>query len=42
MKGHIIVEHMDQESRLKLGEFLKEYDGEIWERTENEVKAAFF
>ncbi|MFS0612308.1 YwhD family protein [Lederbergia ruris] len=41
MKGHIIVEHMDEESRLKLGKFLKEYDSGIWERTEEDVKSAF-
>ncbi|WP_062108395.1 YwhD family protein [Bacillus niameyensis] len=41
MKGHVIVENMDQESRQKLGAFLKEYDVQIWNRSEEEFKGAF-
>lgn len=41
MKGQIIVEHMDDASRHKLGEFLQQYDIEIWNRTEDSKKNAF-
>lgn len=41
LKGHIIVEHMDELSRQLLGDFLREFSSEMWENSTNEFKAAF-
>ncbi|MFC4402831.1 YwhD family protein [Gracilibacillus xinjiangensis] len=38
MKGHYIVEHMDEKSRNLLGEFLREYKPEMWENSPDELK----
>lgn len=38
MKGQIIVHNMDEESRKKLGIFLKEHDQEMWDRSSEKLK----
>ncbi|PSL45864.1 YwhD-like protein [Salsuginibacillus halophilus] len=40
MKGHIIVEHMDDESRKYLGEYLKAFNEELWDRAAPEFREA--
>lgn len=39
LKGKIIVEHMDAESRQLLAAFLKEFDEEMWENSSEELHA---
>lgn len=41
MKGNIIVNNMDEKSRKVLGEFLKNHDAGIWERSNEELKSQF-
>lgn len=38
MKGHFIVDHMDESSKKVLAEFLKEQEGGIWERSSEQLK----
>ncbi|MBS4204675.1 YwhD family protein [Lederbergia citrea] len=38
MKGHIIVNNMDKDSRKVLGAFLKQHDEGIWERSSEHLK----
>ena len=39
LKGRFILEHMDEESKKVLGEFLQEQrNGELWERSSEELK----
>lgn len=37
LKGKIIVDHMDEKSKKLLGEFLKDFDAEMWARSSEEV-----
>lgn len=41
MKGHVIVHNMDEKSRNILGNFLKEYDKDMWQRANEELKKEF-
>ncbi len=41
MKGHIIVNNMDERSREVLANFLKKYDQKMWARSSDELKQAF-
>ncbi|WP_277678678.1 YwhD family protein [Gracilibacillus dipsosauri] len=38
MKGHYIVEHMDEKSLKLLADFLRDYKPEMWERSPEELK----
>ncbi|MCZ0702548.1 hypothetical protein J2T56_000787 [Natronobacillus azotifigens] len=40
MKGHVIVEHMDDLSRQLLGDFLREFNQDMWKNSSEEVKKA--
>ncbi|WP_370873939.1 YwhD family protein [Oikeobacillus pervagus] len=40
MKGHIIVDHMDEKSKKVLGEFLKNHDENIWRHSSEELKSS--
>ena len=40
MKGHYIVEHMDDVSKGLLGDFLREFDSVMWENAADELKQA--
>jgi hypothetical protein len=40
MKGHIVVEHMDDTSKQLLGTFLKNNNGEFWNNSSEELKKA--
>lgn len=37
LKGHIIVEHMDDHSKKLLGDFLRDYKPEFWENSTEEL-----
>ncbi|WP_100405762.1 YwhD family protein [Bacillus solitudinis] len=37
LKGHILVDHMDDTSKKILGEFLKGYSEEMWDRSEEKL-----
>ncbi|QDP41696.1 YwhD family protein [Radiobacillus deserti] len=41
LKGKVIVDHMDKHSRQLLGNFLKEFNPELWENSSDELKQAF-
>src|SRR5690625_2849081 len=41
LKGEVIVEHMDEHSKKLLGEFLKEFDPDMWENSSEELKSNF-
>lgn len=41
LKGHVIVDHMDDKSQKLLGDFLREFDSDMWENSSEEVKQAF-
>lgn len=41
LKGKVLVEHMDEESRELLGEFLKSFDPDMWANSPDEVKSVF-
>lgn len=38
LKGNIVVDHMDEESKQLLGEFLKTFETEMWENASDELK----
>lgn len=38
IKGHVMVEHMDDKSKQLLGEFLKNHNEAMWERSSDELK----
>jgi len=38
LKGHIIVDHMDEKSKKVLGEFLKNHDLGMWERSSDQLR----
>lgn len=40
MKGHVIVDHMDEKSKQLLGDFLREFDANMWELSSDELKQA--
>jgi hypothetical protein len=40
MKGHVIVEHMDEKSQKLLADFLREFDPEMWKNSSDELKQA--
>jgi len=40
LKGHVIVDDMDEKSKELLGNFLREYDIDMWERASEELKNA--
>ncbi|ENH96291.1 hypothetical protein J416_11587 [Gracilibacillus halophilus YIM-C55.5] len=40
MKGHVIVDHMDERSKQLLGDFLRDFDAEMWENSAEELKQA--
>ena len=40
LKGRVVVEHMDEKSKKLLGDFLREYDEDMWERSTDELKQA--
>jgi|SRR5690625_183810 len=41
LKGHIVVEHMDAPSKKLLGDFLKEFDEDMWNNSTDELKEQF-
>lgn len=41
LKGEIIVDHMDDHSKKLLGDFLKEFDIDMWNNSSDELKKAF-
>lgn len=41
LKGQVIVDHMDEKSRKLLGDFLEEFDEEMWKHSPDEVKVSF-
>lgn len=41
LKGHVVVDHMDDHSRKLLGDFLKTFDEEMWNLASDELKKAF-
>src|SRR5699024_841168 len=38
MKGHVIVDHMDDKSKKLLADFLREFDSSMWENAEEELR----
>ncbi|GLO67702.1 hypothetical protein AQ616_00525 [Oceanobacillus sp. E9] len=42
LKGHIIVEHMDDHSKKLLGDFLRDYKPELWENSTEELTRQLF
>ena len=38
LKGHFIVDHMDDDSKKVLAEFLQNQEGGLWERSSTELK----
>ncbi|WP_102693140.1 YwhD family protein [Rummeliibacillus pycnus] len=40
MKRHIIVDHMDESSKKVLGEFLKNFNEEMWQHSEGTLHSA--
>ncbi|MCA0985431.1 YwhD family protein [Halobacillus yeomjeoni] len=38
LKGHFVVDHMDEKSKHLLGEYLKEFKPDLWENTKQELK----
>ncbi|WP_053218056.1 YwhD family protein [Virgibacillus senegalensis] len=40
LKGKVIVEHMDEHSKKLLGDFLREFNKEMWENSSEELKQA--
>ncbi|WP_371069703.1 YwhD family protein [Sediminibacillus sp. JSM 1682029] len=40
MKGKVIVDHMDGHSKKLLGDFLREFNKEMWENSSDELKQA--
>src|SRR5690625_4251333 len=41
LKGNIIVDHMDEQSKQLLGNFLKEFDEDMWKNSSEELKSQF-
>ena len=41
LKGKIVVDHMDEPSKKLLGDFLKEFDTNMWENSTDELKEKF-
>ena len=41
LKGKIIVDHMDEQSKQLLGNFLKEFDEDMWKNSSEELKSQF-
>ena len=41
IKRHIIVEHMDEPSKVVLKEFLLNHDKGMWERSSQQLKVRF-
>lgn len=41
LKGKVIVDHMDEHSKKLLGDFLKEFDSDMWHNSSDELKEAF-
>lgn len=42
LKGHIIVEHMDDHSKKLLGDFLRDYKPELWGNSTEELTRQLF
>ncbi|RCW77470.1 YwhD family protein [Saliterribacillus persicus] len=40
MKGHVIIDHMDEKSRQLLSDFLKEFNEEMWQNASDELRNA--
>lgn len=40
LKGRVVVEHMDDKSKKLLGDFLRDYDQDMWDRSSDELKQA--
>ncbi|QGH36386.1 hypothetical protein GI584_21085 [Gracilibacillus salitolerans] len=40
MKGHMIVDHMDEKSQKLLADFLREFDPVMWKNSSDELKQA--
>ncbi|QTN00904.1 hypothetical protein ERJ70_17390 [Sediminibacillus dalangtanensis] len=40
MKGQVIVDHMDEHSKKLLGDFLRDFNKEMWENSADELKQA--
>jgi len=38
LKGKIVVEHMDEPSKKLLGDFLKDFDADMWKNSSGELK----
>ncbi|WP_440897892.1 YwhD family protein [Amphibacillus sp. Q70] len=38
LKGHVIVDHMDEQSRHLLGHFLREFNPQMWTNASDELK----
>ncbi|WP_181347759.1 YwhD family protein [Thalassobacillus sp. CUG 92003] len=41
LKGQFVVDHMDDASKQILGDFLRDFDPELWENSAEELKQAF-
>jgi len=41
LKGNIVVDHMDEQSKQLLGNFLKEFDEDMWKNSSEELKSQF-
>lgn len=41
LKGEVVVDHMDEKSRNLLGDFLKDFNAEMWENSSDELKEKF-
>ena len=41
LKGKVVVDHMDEKSRKLLGEFLQEFNPEMWENSSEELINSF-
>src|SRR5690606_28609816 len=41
LKGRIIIDNMDPESRKLLGDFLRDYNEEYWNNSSEELRQAF-
>src|SRR5699024_3050707 len=41
LKGEVVVDHMDDESRKLLGDFLRAFDEQLWGNAREELKESF-
>lgn len=41
LKGKIVLDHMDEESKRLLGNFLQTFDAQMWENSTDELKELF-